>query len=397
MAKNNLVYIIGIIIVIAAVIGIASLTGGKGHPNTANLTTSSIATTTIQNASIPSTSTIQSQSNTSSPTPKHLILMTDPAQVPTGTSAMVIEYTSMKVYETNSTGTSWIDVPASSFVNLLSIQSTSQVMGSFNATPNSTIHAISFDVISASATVNGTTYMMAVPNSTVSVNITGNAALSANSSILLDFFPTVATAPGANSTLTYVIGPSATAILVANSTSTASSSQSIGATVPLTPNVKAQLHLAAPSITISSANITQTGNITSISVVVRDNSNRSVEINGIAIYGNESTYSTQGGVSISIAAGMLSASAQAAAQIDSFKTMSFIIAPNGSLGLATMPNSWQSNGYTVNSGASATFTFSGPVNYGGGTVNARLSSGKQYNVAAFGDGGASQSVLTNAG
>ncbi len=384
MAKNNLVYIVGIIVLIV-VVGVAVIALRKS-PTPSNTSTQA---TTIAG------STTTGQSYQSSSTTKHPVLMTDPAQVPPGTSAMVVTYTSVKVYATNGTTSGWVNAQGSGSVNLLATQSAAQVIGSANVTANSTIHAVSFDVTSVTATVNGTTRTVVVPNSTVTVNVTGSTKASSNSSVLIDFFPTVVTTSNSNSTV-YAMSPSATAVLVSNAT--ISSSSNVGSTVALNSNVNAQLNLAAPSIMIVSAKVSSSGNVTNTTVTVKNNANRTVIINGVVLYGNESASAkSNSSLNLSLGSGLLNVSVKAALQIQALKTIAFTTTSNGSLQTATTSGSWQASGYAISSGSSATFSFNGPVTYDSGSVNARVVGGTPYKVVVFGSGGATASTSATAG
>ncbi len=324
------------------------------------------------------------------------MVLTDPPQVPPGTSAVIITYSNVKVQTAGASNQGWVNVQGSGSVNLLAnVNGTSTVIGNANLASNSTVKAVSFTVLSATAVVNGTRYNVTVPNSNIVVNASGNAQTSANSSIIVDFFPTIVTTGSSNSTV-YAMNPSATAVVVANAGLGASIG--VGSTVSLNSNENAQLSAAAPSISIVSAHVGSVSNSTNTTVVVMNSGASSVVINGVAIYGKENvTAVNSAGASLNLSiGGGLSARAMAAVAITALNTMSFSTTSSGSMQAATTSTSWQGSGYVLSPGSQATFTFNGPVTYNSGSVKAKVIAGMPYKIVVFGGAGASASTTTSA-
>ena len=200
------------------------------------------------------------------------IAMTDPAEVPANTTSLDIAYSSFKIlYFTANGSANFENVSSSGSVNLLSLIDTSQVLASANLPANSIIKSIEFAVVSANITINGTTYPVKVPSPIVTANVPANFnKINSSSSLILDFTPAVITVYTANST-EYVLVPSILAL-----SSTGLVNRAVGAREHVPANINRSLFSERPNITITGASLQQVGNITKISVTIKDNSNESV-------------------------------------------------------------------------------------------------------------------------
>lgn len=388
--KNTGIVVGIVIVVVAAIIGVAALGGFSSHPTT----------TTVPGAT---TSISSSASMTNVP-----VMMTDPAQVPAGTSALVFTYTSMQVYETGPSGSSsWVNAAGNGSVNLIAIQNRTQVMGYANVTANSTISQVRLNVTSVKITVNGTTYNVSVSYPTVTVPVSGSAQVSAGSGVLIDYTPTVSAAFSGNST-TFVRVPATKAVIVGNVNS--SFATNIGATASLSANASASLAAITPNIQITSSSLAASGSDTTASVTVKNNGNQSVVINTVNVYGQQkvaATASASAGVSAAMASSvngvlvggtagigafnLLSASAKIFATVgidlQSYSMQTFSAGSSGSLILVSGSSSVQS-GVTIAPGASATLTYSGTATYNNDTFTTTPKSGSHYTINVVGSSGA---------
>lgn len=213
------------------------------------------------------------------------VMLTDPPIVPTGTTALVITYSSVKVHTSGSSGSGWLNATGSGTINLMSLLNTTEVIGAANISANSTINMISFNVTSATITINGTTSNVTVPSRTVTAHITGESKVNATSGLLLDLSPTVAAIYTANSTV-FVMVPSVRAIVVGNRN--VSVQHSVGSRAALNASEKQDLEDAKANISIASSSLSVNGNSTVLSVTVKDNSNFSVLLRHILVFGNYS-------------------------------------------------------------------------------------------------------------
>ena len=216
------------------------------------------------------------------------ILMTDPPHVPTGTQALIVSYSSLKVLISNSTGRFWRQINATGTVNLLSLVNFSRNLSAFNLPANSLVEMMSINISNASITVNGTKYPVVLSNRSVSARVfySGN---SSSYNILFDMFPTVSAVVSGNQT-TFVMSPAATAATVDKH-----AQQLLGQTpgsnyglAKLSDSDEHALSESRANISITNASIMLIGNQTTISVTVSDNSNHSTGLFSAVVYGNAS-------------------------------------------------------------------------------------------------------------
>ena len=202
------------------------------------------------------------------------IAMTDPAEVPVNTTSLYISYSSFKIFYFTANGSSNIDnVNVSGSINLLSLVSVSKVLAVASLPLNSSVKSVQFTVVSANATINGTVYSVKVPSSIVTAIIPSNLnKINSSSNLVLDFTPALVTVYTANST-EYILVPSLLAL-----SSEGLTNRAVGAVEHIPANINRSLFFARPNITITSAVLQQSDNLTKISVTVKDNSNESVTL-----------------------------------------------------------------------------------------------------------------------
>ena len=225
------------------------------------------------------------------------IFLTDPPQVPSGTQALVVSYSSLKIQVTNRSGTFWDSVNGSGSVNLLSLVNFSKDVASFNLPSNSIVDKLSLNITNASITVNGTTYPVVVSDKSIAVKVFQSSQNNTPFDILFDMFPTVSAVISGNETV-FIMSPSATAAAIVKANNPYYQQQVLGARgvysgqalglVRLSKQEQMELNQSRSKITITGASINTSGNQTSISISVLDNSNQSTTLLGVVIYGNES-------------------------------------------------------------------------------------------------------------
>ncbi|MDE1851314.1 MAG: DUF4382 domain-containing protein [Candidatus Micrarchaeota archaeon] len=211
--------------------------------------------------------------------------LTDPPHVPDGTSSLVINYSSVQVHFE---GSGWTSLSASGSMNLMSLVNFSRIMATLNAPLNSTIDNVRFNITGASITIGNATYPVTLPSRQVNVSVHAETRSNATTNLLMDMSPTVATVVTNTSTV-FVMVPSLRAVIVyGNTSSRANATASVGKTEALNHTVRRALDDARPNITITGAEIVSSGNSTRISVTVKDNSNSSVQLKHVLVFGNES-------------------------------------------------------------------------------------------------------------
>ena len=389
MANNSALIIIGVIIVVL-IIGVLVFLGYNKSPS---------ATTTIVGTSLQNTTTVQNTTvNKSSNIP---VMITDPPVVPAGTQDLVVAYTSLMVH-TSSTGRGahigWVNVSGSGSLDLLTVVNSSKVIGLANISANSSINFVKLDIASMTITVNGIVYNVTLPSNSILIAITGSEKINSTSGVLVDFEPVVHAVYNDNTT-SFIMAPVVRAAVVSNVTGVG-----LGARIGLDASAKARLEAATPNITITNASVTVSGNDTSVSITVKDNSNSSAVISDVVLQGKQNAVvsrstglntSVLGSVN-SVLNGNGSSKSEAHASvledlglnIEDLNQLGFVVSPEGSLALPTDAASIEDSGYTLNQGASATFTFNGVVSYNSGKLYAAPEAGSQQQITVVGEDGA---------
>lgn len=200
------------------------------------------------------------------------IAMTDPAEVPANTTSLYIDYSSFSVFYFSRNGTAGtVNVDAAGSINLLSLVNVTKVLAAASLPINSTAKSIQFTVVSSNITINGTVYSVKVPSPIITAAVSqGFSKISNSSDLVLDFTPAVVSVYTANST-EYMLIPS---LLVVSSNGLVN--RAVGAVERIPSEVNRSLFSARPNITITGAVLRQSGNVTTIQVTVKDNSNKSV-------------------------------------------------------------------------------------------------------------------------
>ncbi|MGC8670029.1 MAG: DUF4382 domain-containing protein [Candidatus Micrarchaeia archaeon] len=229
--------------------------------------------------------------------------LTDPPEVPNGTQALMISYSSLSAHYTNGNGTSaWASAQASGSINLLSIVNVSQIIGSTNVPINATVDMVRLNITNATITIANTTYNITLPSHQLTVRVANAHKANGTESALIDLTPVVATIYTSNSTI-FVLVPSVRAVIVG---SKVNSSVQVGAKVRINATERHELELSKPNISIKSASLSQSGNTTYLSVTVVNNANTSVNIKHIMLFGNESVHINYQGITARIENGRIS-------------------------------------------------------------------------------------------
>ncbi len=211
------------------------------------------------------------------------VQITDPPQVPNGTSALVISYSSVAVHTEGGVGSGWLSSNTGGTVDLMAALNVSKTIGVVAVPNGSVVNIVRFNISSAEITVNGIVYNVTVPSSHVQVNLEQSARANGNSSVLLSLSPAVVSILTSNTTV-FVMVPSVKAVVVPHGAN--QSSIMVGFQARLNESVKAMIEESGANISITSAALSSTGNMTSLSVTVKNNGNQSVAIRHIMLFGN---------------------------------------------------------------------------------------------------------------
>ncbi len=375
------------------------------------------------------------------------VSITDPPHVPDGTSALVIFYSSLQVHTVGQGSSQWVSSNASGMLNLMSLVNVTQTVAGVNLPANSTVDQIRFNISSATITINGTTSNVTVPNGEVSAQINGDQRFNSSSQVLVDLSPTVVPIFTANSTI-FVLVPSVKAVITPSN----NANVRVGERMSLNASDRNELAAENANISISDLSLSSNRNTTTFKLTVTNNGNRSVVIRHVLVRGVEAVNLSlnvsaeqnmpdhmNGSEDINVSSRMnasehanvsarinasshmnVSEHTNASEQINAsshmnasrnadvpgdtglnlsmrniehFGALNFLIASNGTLSLPfTLEDVENNNGFTLASGSSQTFVFSGPIAFGEGHLSVSLVPGDNYTIYVMGEETASASA-----
>ena len=351
--------------------------------------------------------------------------LTDPPQVPSGTQALTISYSSIQAHVSGNSNSSWISGTGSGTLNLMSLINSSQVIGTGKIPVNSSVDMIRFSIDSAKITINGTTYNMTVPSSQFTMQITGSGKINGTSSILIDLSPVVVSIYSSNTT-TFVLVPSAKVVMVGSSKVMAH----IGEKAMLDPDMMDRLQSASKNLSIKSATLSSAANTMTLSVTVQNKGSEAQIIRQVILFGVPSVATSsnsiwvpdqkgQGPMQGNFSPGMMGGGGpgmggpgmgigpvgrmlsdhpvleriltDVKARMMMFQSLNFAVEQNGTLVSPSEPSMggpelYKMAGYSLAAGSSATFTFNGPLLAEGGHVIVTPVVGSAYKVVVAGEG-----------
>jgi hypothetical protein len=226
--------------------------------------------------------------NTQGGTPATLsIRLTDPPEVPAGTSSLNLTYSSIGILvaEPASGGkvtTTTVNVPGSATLDLVKLQNISKTIASASLPAGSTIYSFTFTVSSISIDVGGTksTVTLATGGSTLTVTLAHPSTLAGDSVALLQLNPVVVLTPSG-----YQMIPSAVGLVRGESQGEHNGDQ-VGSEQQLTSGDKGDLEHQHGNITATLTALSVSGSATTITVQVKNVGTGSVNITAIGIHGN---------------------------------------------------------------------------------------------------------------
>jgi hypothetical protein len=220
-----------------------------------------------------------------------VVMLTDPPTVPAGTTILDLTYSNVSLHVTYPNGTAlWLPVNASGTVNLFSLVNMSQTIASTTIPSGSAVDKIQFTIADVDAVVNGVMYNVTALSNTLVVSVKNSQVNQTLSGVLIDFNPTLVQiqATDANGTLVYyyVLVPSATATIIGD---LSKEQIKVGTIVELGENNRAKLvHVVeefSKNVTIVSASLSVNGNVTTLSVTIRNDGNFTFRVFGLTLHG----------------------------------------------------------------------------------------------------------------
>ncbi len=269
--SKTTLYIIGtaVIVIMAGILLLS--TGG--------LSTHTARTTTVTTGS-------SSSATPSSASESMSVELTDPPLVPSGTQSLIISYSGVSLHEAgaaNSTG--FVNFSSNGTVNLMNLTNVTQTVAVIKASANESFNLIRFDIKSANITIDNVTYNVTVPTGGVTARINSTVNSSSTGGILIDMSPTVLQVYTSTNESVFVMVPSAVAIAIGKQL-VSGAGLKVGAQAPLQSGMaRAIQEHANANITITSATASEAGNVTQLSITVRNNGNSSVLLSDMEIKG----------------------------------------------------------------------------------------------------------------
>ncbi len=219
--------------------------------------------------------------------------LTDPAQVPNGTTSLLVAYTSLKAYLNSSLQNNVIELNSTGTVNLMGLVNASKLLGSANVPSNTAIKAVSFVIANATISIDNSTYPIVLANRTVDVAV-GGEARKGNATVLLDMSPVV-TAVYGKGLIHFVMVPSISALEIGELVYSGKSEPVGSNSVPygvqeLNSTFRKDLAANATVLKASNVLVAASGSRTSVELTVMDDSSRPVTLTQVIVSGNESLY-----------------------------------------------------------------------------------------------------------
>ncbi len=223
------------------------------------------------------------------------VLLTDPPTVPAGTTQLNLTYTDVSLHVIYPNGTDkWVSVGASGTVNLFSLVNMTQTLATITIPVNSTVDKVKFTIENVTAVINKQTYNVTSLSDTFVVKILNGKVNQTLLGVLIDFNPTLVQiqALGENDTTVYyyVLVPSAKAIIIHELTA---AHLKVGTIIQIGENNRVRLVRVTEdfsrNLTIVSASLTVNGNITSLSVTLKNEGDITFRVFGLTLHGKFNT------------------------------------------------------------------------------------------------------------
>lgn len=342
-----------------------------------------------------------------------LFSLTDPPTVPSGTTALIINYSSLETHVLLGNSSEWIAGNGSGTTNLLNLINSSQIIGLTDIPSKGVADQVRFNINSARITINGTTYNVSIPDSQVSADIYPPASLQGTGQVLIDLFPTVSAVYGNNST-SFVLLLSVKAI-----THQQGGQQPRGMITGLGQDEIHDFDAIPQGISFMNATVTQVNGSSIVSVDVVNRLNATVLVRHVILLGSmnmtlRGNYSDGNGhagrwgamnmtphvvgypggrgglwgaMPHQTAAG---GAGQQYLRIDADRVgaphmLDFIVDSNGTMQVQDQFMQEYNSGYILAAGQSATFTFTGNITLANGAAGVAFAPGADYKVIVMGE------------
>lgn len=351
---------------------------------------------------------------TSVPNDNVLVALTDPPVVPAGTQALYINYSSVSVGYSGHNASGIAVSTAAGSVNLMSLSNSSIILAGLSIPNGANINFVKFNVSSSSILINGASYPVFLPSGSITVNhlSSGSSVVNGTITLLLDLSPTVISVNTSNNTRLFILVPSVKAISVGRRPTFIAPTH--GSRSGLTSTEREDLEHTKVNISIVGASVStqNSTNNTLVSVKVTDDSNTSVVLKHVLLFGAETLFPSHkndgggdanqrgvdnGSLNNSTVAANRSSESDSNHLEDQGRVINFFVGQNGSLYLPFNGEHEQDTGFSLQPGGSVVLTFSGKIFAGDSHVFVSIVSGASYMIIVQGEDGARAAINSTAG
>jgi len=220
------------------------------------------------------------------------VMLTDPPNVPDGTTKLEVTYSNIQLHVIYQDGTSgWVPAQDSGTVDLLTLVDVSQTIANVKLPTKSAVDKLQFTISSAEATIDGEVQSVNILSDLLVVNIKRTVLNGTGAGAMIDLRPSLlrirAVDPDGNPISYYVLVPSATAVIQTDVTEDYSK---VGGRHGLSSDDHKRLddefNRASKDIIITDATLTIDGTTTSLSVTLKNTGTKDVVIHGITVQGD---------------------------------------------------------------------------------------------------------------
>lgn len=219
------------------------------------------------------------------------VMLTDPPTVPAGTTILELTYSDVSLHVTYPNGTAtWLPFNVSGTVNLFSLVNMSKTIASTTIDIGSKVDKIQFTIAGVDAVVNGVMHNVTALSNTIVISIKNSKVNEMLSGVLIDFNPTLVQIQATDATgalvYYYVLVPSATATIISD---LSKDQIKVGTIVELGEDNRAKvvrvIEEFSKSVTIASASLSVNGNVTTLSVTLKNEGNATFRVFGLTLQG----------------------------------------------------------------------------------------------------------------
>jgi hypothetical protein len=238
---------------------------------------------TLQPAKAPSSSsTSVSTTSTSTSTRASLssfaVALTDPPSVPTGTSALFLNYSRVELI----TNSSPYFANESGSVNLLSLVNVSKIIATFSLPKNVSINQIRLFVSSVEIEINGSKYSVFVPSSVLKIPITNVSLVNGTIGALIDLRPHVVVTYAGQS-LRFILTPVVFAMPFTAKEVNVSQKMSVGQVFAIPKHLSEKLERESANLTLEAVSLYSRGNETVFYISLKNVGNEPVTVYAISV------------------------------------------------------------------------------------------------------------------